>query len=286
MDNARHDGLAAHPAPVTDDTWNDLRRHTDARIALGRCGVSLPHGRWLDFRMAHAKARDAVLTPFDMAGVRAALEQGGVQCLELHSAATDTAEFLARPDKGRQLSDDSREALREAADATATGAQGAKGADICVVVSSGLSARAVHENAAPFALRFLEQARSAGYTTTPVALVDHGRVAVADEVAHLLGARLAVMLIGERPGLSSPNSLGVYLTYAPAPGCTDEARNCISNVRPGGLPIEDGVRKLCYLVQGAFAAGLTGVNLKDDMPGDYLPFAPAQALTDLTDLTD
>ncbi|WP_245590764.1 ethanolamine ammonia-lyase subunit EutC [Nitratidesulfovibrio termitidis] len=230
-----------------------------------------------------------MLTPFDMAGVRAALEQGGVQCLELHSAATDTAEFLARPDKGRQLSDDSREALREAADATtsgAKGAKGAKGADICVVISSGLSARAVHENAAPFALRFLEQARSSGYTTTPVALVDHGRVAVADEVAHLLGARLVVMLIGERPGLSSPNSLGVYLTHSPAPGCTDEARNCISNVRPGGLAMEEGVRKLCYLVQGAFAAGLTGVNLKDDMPGDYLPFAPAQALTDLTDLTD
>lgn len=277
MDSAPHDDLAAQPAPVTDDTWSDLRRHTDARIALGRCGVSLPHGRWLDFRMAHAKARDAVLTPFDMAGVRAALEQGGVQCLELHSAAADTAEFLARPDKGRQLSEASRGILREA---VAAQVPGTKGADICVVVSSGLSARAVHENAAPFALRFLEQARMAGYTATPVTLVDHGRVAVADEVAHLLGARLVVMLIGERPGLSSPNSLGVYLTYAPVPGCTDEARNCISNVRPGGLGIDDGVRKLCYLVQGAFAAGLTGVNLKDDMPGDYLPFAPVQALTD------
>ncbi|WP_353115523.1 ethanolamine ammonia-lyase subunit EutC [Nitratidesulfovibrio sp.] len=277
MDSARHDEPAARPAPVTDDTWSDLRRHTDARIALGRCGVSLPHGRWLDFRMAHAKARDAVLTPFDMAGVRAALEQGGEQCLELHSAAADTAEFLARPDKGRQLSEASRGILRETVAAQATGA---RGADICVVVSSGLSARAVHENAVPFATRFLAQARAAGYTTTPVALVDHGRVAVADEVAHLLGARLVVMLIGERPGLSSPNSLGVYLTFAPVPGCTDEARNCISNVRPGGLPIEDGVRKLCYLVQGAFAAGLTGVNLKDDMPGDYLPFAPAPALAD------
>ena len=280
MDRARDDDLAARPAPVTDDTWSDLRRHTEARIALGRCGVSLPHDRWLDFRMAHAKARDAVLTPFDMAGVRAALERGGVQCLELHSAAADTAEFLARPDKGRQLSDASRGILREASAGQAKGASDAKGADICVVVSSGLSARAVHENAAPFALRFLEQARAAGYTATPVALVDHGRVAVADEVAHMLGARLVVMLIGERPGLSSPNSLGVYLTHAPVPGCTDEARNCISNVRPGGLAIEEGVRKLCYLVQGAFAAGLTGVNLKDDMPGDYLPFAPVHALKD------
>lgn len=257
------------PASGTDDPWDDLRRYTDARIALGRCGVSLPHKEWLRFRLAHARARDAVLTPFDRERVRTALEEGGLECVDLTSAAAGKEEFLARPDKGRRLSEASHALLeREFAE------KRRQGADICLVISDGLSARAIHENAAPFALSFLARAREAGFSTTPVALVEYGRVAVADEVASLMGARLVVILIGERPGLSSPNSLGVYLTYAPFPGCTDEARNCISNVRPAGLSIEEGVRKLCYLVQGAFARGLTGVNLKDDMPAAYLPFEP------------
>ena len=249
------------------DPWADLKRYTDARIALGRCGVSFPHGEWLRFRLAHARARDAVLTPFDRAGVRSELENAGLQCLELASAAVSKEDFLARPDKGRRLSETSRELL-----ARIFAGPENLGADICLVISDGLSARAVHENAAPFAKHFLACASAAGFSTTPVALVEFGRVAVADEVASLMGARLVVILIGERPGLSSPNSLGVYLTYAPFPGCTDEARNCISNVRPAGLSIEEGVRKLCYLVQGAFARRLTGVNLKDDMPPAYLPF--------------
>lgn len=255
--------------PVAEDPWGDLRRYTDARIALGRCGVSLPHGQWLDFRLAHASARDAVLTAFDRQAVRGPLEAAGVECLELTSAASCKDEFLARPDKGRRLSDASRALL-----AQRFGAKGASGADICLVVSDGLSARAVHENAAPFAVQFLARAAEAGFSAAPVALVEFGRVAVADEVASLMGAKLVVILIGERPGLSSPNSLGIYLTYAPFPGCTDEARNCISNVRPAGLSIDEGVRKLCYLVQGAFARKLTGVNLKDDMPAAYLPFDP------------
>lgn len=255
-------------APLTEDPWADLKRYTDARIALGRCGVSLPHGEWLRFRLAHARARDAVLTPFDREQLRLELESAGLQCLELASAAESKEDFLARPDKGRRLSEESRAFLaQQFADSEKSGA------DICLVVSPGLSARAVHENAAQFVQQFLACATEAGYSTAPVALVEFGRVAVADEVASLMRARLVVILIGERPGLSSPNSLGVYLTYAPFPGCTDEARNCISNVRPAGLSIEEGVRKLCYLVQEAFVRGLTGVNLKDDMPANYLPFA-------------
>ncbi|SDF03003.1 ethanolamine ammonia-lyase subunit EutC [Desulfovibrio legallii] len=265
--------MTPQPAPkapvVAADPWAELRGYTDARIALGRCGVSLPHDQWLRFRLAHAQARDAVLTPFDAAAVRAELEAVGLQCLELTSAARDKEEFLTRPDKGRRLSEAAREELRRLA-----ATPGAAGADVSLVISDGLSARAVHENAAPFAVAFLERVRAAGLSAAPVALVRYGRVAVADEVASLLQARLTVILIGERPGLSSPNSLGVYLTYAPFPGCTDEARNCISNVRPGGLSLEEGVRKLCYLVQGAFTRGFTGVNLKDDMPSNYLPFAP------------
>lgn len=264
--------LSVGAAPLAEDPWVDLRRYTDARIALGRCGVSLPHKKWLRFRLAHAKARDAVLTSFDGGKLRQELESAGLHCLELASAAENIDDFLARPDKGRRLSDESCSLLTRKFAQSKT-----PGADICLVISPGLSARAAHENAALFAQRFLACAASAGFSTTPVALVNFGRVAVADEVASLMKARLVVILIGERPGLSSPNSLGVYLTYAPFPGCTDEARNCISNVRPAGLSIEEGVRKLCYLVQGAFARGVTGVNLKDDMPANYLPFGGSGA---------
>lgn len=258
----------ATASPVTEDPWAELRRFTDARIGLGRCGVSLPVAQWLDFRLAHARARDAVLAPLNGGALRAALEEHGIECLSLSSAVADKNEFLTRPDKGRRLSDASRGLL----DAY-TEAHPGPGPDICVVISDGLSARAVHENAVPFAALFLERARKAGLRAAPVALVENGRVAVGDETAARLGARLAAVLIGERPGLSSPNSLGVYMTYAPAPGCTDEGRNCISNVRPGGLSVEEGVRKLCYLVEGAFARRLSGVKLKDDMPAAYLPFA-------------
>ena len=150
--------------------------------------------------------------------------------------------------------------------------------DVSVVICDGLSARAVHENAVPFASRFLEEAAAAGLSAAPVALVKFGRVAVGDDVAALLNARLVVVLVGERPGLSSPDSLGVYMTYAPTPGLTDEARNCISNVRAAGLPVEEAVRKLCYLVENALARRLSGVALKDDVPPGYLPFAGMRAL--------
>ena len=272
MEGWSQEFLPVGASPLTEDPWADLKRYTDARIALGRCGVSLPHGEWLRFRLAHARARDAVLTPFDRDQLRLELESAGLQCLELASAAESKEDFLARPDKGRRLSEVSRALLAQ----QFAGSENS-GADICLVVSPGLSARAVHENAVQFAQKFLACATEAGYSTAPVALVEFGRVAVADEVASLMKAQLVVILIGERPGLSSPNSLGVYLTYAPFPGCTDEARNCISNVRPAGLSIEDGVRKLCYLVQEAFARGLTGVNLKDDMPANYLSFAGGDA---------
>jgi ethanolamine ammonia-lyase small subunit len=224
----------------------------------------------LDFRLAHARARDAVLTPFDREALRASLEEQGFECLLLESAAADTSEFLTRPDKGRLLSRASREMLEEYCQAG-----NARGADVCLVISNGLSARAVHENAVPFAVKFLACLREAGYSATPVVLVQNGRVAVADEVAEPLRARLTAILLGERPGLSSPNSMGVYLTYAPAPGRTNEARNCISNVRPGGLSVEEGVRKLCYLVHKAFYLQYSGFRLKDDMPETYLPFVSA-----------
>ncbi len=250
---------------VTEDPWAELRQFTDARISLGRCGVSLPLAESLSFRLAHAQARDAVLQPFAMQDMAAELQEHGYPALLLESEVADRGEFLTRPDKGRRLSAASQERLRGLG-------RESQGADVCVVISNGLSSRAVHENAVPFTLQFLDSLRYGGLSASPVCLVDHGRVAVGDGVAELLQARLVVMLIGERPGLSSPNSLGVYMTFAPRVGLTDEARNCISNVRNGGMSIDMGVRKLSYLVENAFAMGLSGVQLKDKMPSSYLPF--------------
>ncbi len=255
-------------SPVTQDPWAELRRFTDARIGLGRCGTSLPVAHWLAFRLAHARARDAVLTPLDSDKLRNMLKQQGIESLHLSSAVRDKQEFLTRPDKGRRLSPESRRVL----DAYRETHPSCPSADLCLVVSDGLSARAIHENAVPFITLFLNRAHAAGLTCSPVVVVENGRVAAGDEIAARLGARLVVVLIGERPGLSSPNSLGVYMTYAPAPGCTDEARNCISNIRSGGLSTEEAVRKLCYLVEQAFAGQFSGVRLKDDMPDNYLPF--------------
>ncbi|MDO5536056.1 MAG: ethanolamine ammonia-lyase subunit EutC [Desulfovibrionaceae bacterium] len=260
---------------VVDDPWRELRRFTDARIGLGRCGTSLPVSEWLDFRLSHARARDAVLAAFDAEGTAAKLREGGLETVILDSAAHDMQTFLVRPDLGRKLSSESHDRLAAwAQEHVPAGRE----PDITLVISNGLSARAAHENAAAFALEFSRRAADAGFRMGPVIIVRNGRVAVADEAASLVRSKITAILIGERPGLSSPNSMGVYLTYGPHPGCTDEARNCISNVRAGGLSIEEGVRKLCYLVQEAVRLKLSGVGLKDDMPQDYLPFVQKDVL--------
>jgi len=251
--------------PVIEDPWAELKRFTAARIALGRSGSSLPLKESLSFRLDHARARDAVHSPFrraDLAARLAGAGLAGAPCLELESSVADRGEYLTRPDKGRRLSSRSRALLEREK----------TGFDICLVVGDGLSARAIHENAAPFVLSCLNVFNQAGLTVAPVCVVENARVAIADEIASLLAARLSIILIGERPGLSSPNSMGIYLTMNPGPGTTDERRNCISNVREGGLSLAEGVRKLGYLVEEAFRLGYSGVGLKDRMAADYLPF--------------
>lgn len=250
------------PVTVSRDPWGELRRFTAARIAVGRSGSSLPLAESLAFRLDHARARDAVHTPFRRAELAGRLRAGGLTCVEMESSVAGREEYLTRPDKGRRLSERSVNALQ--------GLQ--KGFDICLVVGDGLSARAIHENAEAFVLACASMFGRAGLKVSPVCLVENARVAVADEIGEILRARLAVILIGERPGLSSPNSMGVYLTMNPRVGVTDEVRNCISNVREGGLSIAEGVRKLCYLVEEAFRLGLSGVGLKDRMAEGYLPF--------------
>ena len=280
-DDAKAEGTARAVTPpnvtaphVTAARWDTLRRYTDARIALGRAGHSLPTAAHLAFQLAHAQARDAVHLPFDAAGVAADLQALGLDTLHLHSAAADRATYLQRPDLGRRLDERSRALLRQrfaaSTDADSAGSYPTASFDLAFdlafVVADGLSALAVHQNAAPLIAASLARLRASPlpWSIAPVALVEQGRVAVGDDAGAGLRARCVVVLIGERPGLSSPDSLGLYLTWQPRPGLTDADRNCISNVRPAGLAIDAAADKLVHLLTAARQLGLTGVGLKDD----------------------
>jgi len=246
------------PPVDPQNPWLELRRLTPARIALGRTGTSLPTSAQLDFQFAHAQARDAVHLPFDHAGLSAQLSERGRDSLLLHSAATDRNSYLQRPDLGRKLSDASAQTLRDYAQANPGGV------DLAIVVADGLSALAVHRHTLPFLTRLEEQMSADGWSIAPVVLVEQGRVAIGDEIGQLLGAKMLVMLIGERPGLSSPDSLGLYFTYNPKVGLTDAYRNCISNVRLEGLSYGMAAHRLLYLMREACRRQLSGVNLKDE----------------------
>ncbi len=236
----------------------ELRRLTPARIALGRTGTSMPTSAQLDFQYAHAQARDAVHLPFDHVWLSSQLAERGRASLLLHSAATDRNSYLQRPDLGRKLSNESAQALRDYALANPGGV------DLAIVIADGLSALAVHRHTLPFLARMEDQIVSDGWSVSPVILVEQGRVAVADEIGELLGAKMVVILIGERPGLSSPDSLGLYFTYNPKVGLTDAYRNCISNVRLEGLSYGMAAHRLLYLMREACRRQLSGVNLKDE----------------------
>jgi ethanolamine ammonia-lyase small subunit len=222
----------------------------------------LPTGAQLDFQLAHAQARDAVHRPLDVQALRGEIETQGLETVALHSAATSRAVYLQRPDLGRQLGAEScaqLEALQ-----VRRQAQGAMRHDIAFAVVDGLSALAVQRHAVPLIAAVLATDAASAWTKAPVAIVEQGRVAVGDEIGALLDSRIVVVLIGERPGLSSPDSLGVYLTWAPRPGRNDAERNCISNVRPEGLGYADAAAKLVYLLEQALSRELTGVALKDE----------------------
>ncbi|MBO4122330.1 ethanolamine ammonia-lyase subunit EutC [Cupriavidus gilardii] len=233
--------------------WQRLRQFTSARIALGRAGHSQPTDAVLAFGLAHAQARDAVHQPLSCEAVKAALDEAGFANLLVHSAAADRAQYLRRPDLGRRLDEGSRERLRQAA---------ADPCDVAFVIADGLSAQAAQRHAVPV-LRAVRE-RLPDWRIGPVAIAEQSRVALGDEIGELLRARQVVMLIGERPGLSSPDSLGIYLTYDPHPGRTDAQRNCISNVRPEGLSYQQAADRLAWLLRGAVALGCSGVRLKED----------------------
>jgi ethanolamine ammonia-lyase small subunit len=233
-----------------DDAWRPLAVFTPARIAQGRAGNGLPTRRVLEFQLAHARARDAVHAPFDAPALARAL---GSPARLLTTQAKSRADYLAFPGHGRTLDEASR----------ATLALGRF--DAALVIADGLSATAITLHAAALAAHILEAAPNVHWA--PVSIVTNGRVAVGDDVAAALGADLAVVMIGERPGLSTADSIGLYLTWRPHPGATSDAqRNCISNVRPGGLEPAEGARRLAWLMNQARQRGLTGVGLKEDAP--------------------
>lgn len=248
----------------------DLRRLTAARIALGHTGISLPTGAHLDFQLAHARARDAVHHALDVDRVRDDLQAlPGLQVICLRSRAETRATYLRRPDLGRRLDDASRELLLASASVTAQEENAPP--DVLFVVADGLSSIAIERNAAPLLQEILPLLAGQGLRVGPLSLVQHGRVAIGDEIAECLNAPLVVVLIGERPGLSAPDSMGIYLTWNTRVGMTDEARNCISNVRPEGLPHPAAARRLLYLIREARARRLSGVALKDESGMDDAP---------------
>lgn len=242
------------------DPWFTLAGRTPARIALGRAGSALPTKAVLAFGLAHAQARDAVHAKFDRASLAAQLGTMGLASVEVESEASDgqidRQLYLRRPDLGRRLSTASREQLGRLGEEASF--------DLLIVIGDGLSAAAVGSHAPTLIAEFLPLAARLGLRLGPAILASGARVALGDEIGAALKARAVAVLIGERPGLSAANSLGVYLTYDPRPGRHDAERNCISNVRPDGLPPALAARKLAWLVEAAFVRRLTGVALKDE----------------------
>ena len=232
--------------PEENDPWALLRQATRARIGLGRAGDAMKIGDVLDFQFAHAMARDAVHAKLDVATLKAAFPEA----LEVQSAAKDREVYLLRPDLGRSLAAACEETLPKG------------DYDAVIVIGDGLSATAVMQNAVPVAQALL--ARLGGMKLAPLVIATQARVALGDDIGAALGAKLVVMLIGERPGLTVSDSLGIYLTFDPKRGTPDSARNCISNVHgQGGLSAEAAADMLAWLMREALRRGLTGVGLKE-----------------------
>lgn len=238
-----------------DDPWADVRSLTPARVALGRTGSALPTSEVLRFALAHARARDAVHVSLDVAPLDRDLRALGHRVLRVASAAPDRTTYLSRPDLGRRLSRHSLDLLM---------GNPVPPCDLIFVVADGLSAPAAASHAAPLLAAMSPWLARSGIAVGPVVLATQARVALGDEVGMLCDARTVAVLIGERPGLSAPDSLGVYLTYAPKPGRHDAERNCISNIRQAGLSYEAAAFKLSWLVEQALTRELTGVALKDE----------------------
>ena len=241
---------------IAYDPWHPLTQLTPARIALGRAGMSLPTRSHLDFQLAHALARDAVNIPLDFDTLKQSLDNSGYESQVLQSQADTQADYLQRPDYGRCLNERSIQQLAS---------QHSHAVDIVIVIADGLSSKAITNHAHAFLQRLVPALTDLDYQLAPISLVKHGRVAIGDAVAEHYQAPICITLIGERPGLSSPDSLGIYFTYhAKANISTDADRNCISNIHANGLSYEQALKKLLYLIKEAEKLQRSGVALKDE----------------------
>lgn len=242
---------------VQQDPWASLKAFTTARIALGRTGTAIPLREVLNFRLAHAHARDAVYSVLAVNVLQEQLHGFQLPLLILHSKAVDRYEYLQRPDKGRALDAESMSILKSTD-------RSYIGKDVAIILADGLSATAINVHTLPVLSVLIPLFRKAGISLAPVCMVQQGRVASGDEAGEILQAKVTLMLIGERPGLSAADSMGAYITFAPKPGITDEARNCISNIRKEGLQYVAAAEKILYLIKEAMRLKLTGVELKDN----------------------
>ncbi len=230
-----------------------LRDFTPARVALGRAGSSLPTRELLELQLAHARARDAVHAKLDTQALALELQSTTGECVFVSSAAPDRLTYLRRPDLGRQLSGDSRRLLSEKSGEF----------DAAFIIADGLSPLAIEHHAPKMLATILAKIHPPQWKLAPLVIIEQGRVAIADEVAHCLGASLSVIFIGERPGMSSPDSLGIYLTWNPHPGLTDANRNCISNIHAEGLSYEGAAHRLLFLMTEARHRKLSGLALRE-----------------------
>jgi ethanolamine ammonia-lyase small subunit len=237
------------------DSWAALKAFTNARIALGRTGIATPLKEVLDFKMCHAHARDAVYAELNMDGLESSLDQFQMPLIRVKSRAADRAAYLQRPDLGRTLHEASVAHLQN---------ESSHAMDVAIVIADGLSALAINEHVAHVLKKLIPLLKQSVLTIAPIVIAEQARVAIADEVGCILQAKLSLILIGERPGLSSPDSMGAYITFDPKRGTTDEARNCISNIRPEGLSYDIAAEKIASLIRASLQLKLSGIGLKDD----------------------
>jgi len=241
------------------DNWHILKKYTNARIALGRSGNSLPTDKVLEFRMAHAMAKDAINTALDLLNLVEDVKKLGLNSILLQSQITSDIDYLKNPNMGRLLNEMSLKKLEDCPEKNNT---------LSIIIADGLSAEAVNIHA----IKLIEQLipKLKFKNISPIIIVKYARVAISDEIGEMLNSNIALILIGERPGLSSPTSMGAYITYNPKKGNTDEKRNCISNIQTEGLSYEFAAMKIAYLIDEMIHKKLSGVDLKDNFSDKYI----------------
>src|SRR6188474_2591715 len=237
------------------DSWESLKVFTKARIALGRTGVATPLKEVLDFKMCHAHARDAIYSVLELNELEEGLQQFHSGVIIVASRAADRSIYLQRPDYGRNLDKSSADNLKNESNYSV---------DVSITIADGLSATAINKHAVPILKKLIPLLKQSVLTIAPIVVAQQARVAIADEIGSLLNAKLSLILIGERPGLSSPDSMGAYITYDPSPGTTDESRNCVSNIRQEGLSYDLAAAKITKLINASLQLKLSGIMLKDE----------------------